>query len=222
MKLEEVNGHLFVKAFLRNTLDQPIRFEKMDLVLITEKNQPFARKTFDIFELIEVPAMSSVPWKFLFTEDDRLGVELPANDQWRIAFEMVEEPDNGHRLELEPIWEERLSEQDKKNLEATVMGLRELKKDELNFTGLNMKFIEPNKAAVTVLIRNGYEKALNIETLPLMVVDANEKTICEGAFKLEDFSVNPNTSKPWSFIFNEVHMKNANPDLSRWKVIVKQ
>ena len=64
-----------------------------------------------------------------------------------------------------------------------------------------------------VLIKN-----IQIQQLPLTVEDATGEIIAQGGFKLEDFEVKANTSKPWTFIFPKSLVTKEQPDLSTWKV----
>ena len=53
----------------------------------------------------------------------------------------------------------------------------------------------------TLLIRNGSEKNMKLEQLPLIVEDASGEVIAKGGFQFDNLEVKANTSKPWTFIF---------------------
>ncbi|URM33419.1 accessory Sec system S-layer assembly protein [Cytobacillus firmus] len=220
VKLEEYNDSLVVTAFLRNSLNKPVKFDKLDLLLLDRKNQPFAKKTFDMYELVEVPAMTSVPWKFFFENEARITDAVPSNDEWRIAFELKQEKKGPAkpRLELEDSWEKQLSPEKKKELEDMIRNLPHLSPGEVNFMGLEAKFTEERSLAVSVLIRNGSEKNISFEQLPLIVEDAQGDVISKGGFKLTDFEVKAGTCKPWTFIFPSDLILKETPDLSTWKI----
>lgn len=216
VKLSRFEEEVMIMAFIRNTLDKAVRFEVVDLLLLDENGKALAKKSFDLSEMGEIPAVSCMPWSFLFEEEDILA-EIPDND-WKIAFELKNQVSQEHSLDLAPTWKEQLSDAQRINLQQLVAGLPKLNQGEVNFMGIEATFKENDQFAVTVLIRNGSDKQIKIEKLPLVVEDANGDQVCQGGFSLDNFEVKSNTSKPWTFIFPGNLVKKKNPDLSRWKV----
>lgn len=221
-KLEAYDNDLFVTAFLRNTLEKPIKFETIDLLLLDENDQTIARQNFDMEDLGELPAMSCMPWSFLFSEDYIFAEELPQGDNWKIAFELKNGRKQEHSLDLAESWENQLSDEQKNHLEKLVSGLPKLNPGEVNFMGLEAKLNDDPSLAVTVLIRNGSDKNIKLEQIPLIVEDAAGEVVAQGGFRLEDFEVKANTSKPWTFIFPGQLVSKEQPDLSSWKVYPPQ
>ncbi|MGE7603933.1 accessory Sec system S-layer assembly protein [Peribacillus sp. NPDC097675] len=216
VKLTRVEDDVVILAFLRNTLERAVSFEVIDLLLLDDDGKVMARKTFDLSSMGEIPALSSVPWRFLFEEHDILDMAIP-DEGWKIAFELKNQKIE-HELDLAPLWKEQLPEAQQENLRKLVAGLPKLNEGEVNFMGLEAKFKDNEQLAVTVLIRNGSDKKIKIEKLPLVVEDGNGVQVCQGGFSLDDFEVKANTSKPWTFIFPGELVKMKNPDLSHWKV----
>ncbi len=70
IRLTRFEEDVIVDAFIRNTLEKAVRFEMVDLLLIDEKKQPLAKKTFDLSEMGEIPALSCMPWRFFFEDED--------------------------------------------------------------------------------------------------------------------------------------------------------
>lgn len=209
-----------IEAFIRNTLEQPMQFAMLDLVVLDEAGQTLAKKSFDMSEMGPIPAKSSMPWKFMFEKENLVVDEIP-NDGWNIAFELKQQPKE-HALDLAPSWDEELSAEQRAHLEKLVAGLPKLGETEVNFMGLEAKMNENDGLAVSILIRNGNSKSVNIEQLPLIVEDADGDRVCKGSFVLEDFEVKGNTSKPWTFIFPESLVQKKDPNLSKWKVYVPE
>ena len=174
------------------------------------------KKSFDLSEMGEIPALSCMPWRFWFEEDDLLEKDI-SDDGWKIAFELKSQATE-HALDLAPSWEEQLSKAQREHLEKVVADLPKLGKDEVNFMGLEAVLQEEGNLAVTVLIRNGSAKSIKIEQLPLIVEDADGDQVCQGGFSLNDFEVRANTTKPWTFIFPEKLVIKKTPNLSKWKV----
>jgi SLAP domain-containing protein len=86
IKLTRVEDDVIIVAFLRNSIDKAIRFDIVDLLLVDGDGKLLAKKTFDLTELGEIPALSSMPWRFLFEEGDILAESIP-DEGWKIAFE---------------------------------------------------------------------------------------------------------------------------------------
>ncbi|QOY37095.1 accessory Sec system S-layer assembly protein [Anaerobacillus isosaccharinicus] len=204
-----------VSAFIRNSLDKAIKLEETTLVLLDSQGQVLGRKAFNLSEVGEIPAKSSRPWHFLFTSKDLFSQDEPA-EGWKLAFQL-KPSSRKHELELADSWKNSLAEDDKKKLEEMVNNLTPPKEGEVNFLGLQAKRAETGDLHVTMLIRNGSEKDINLEQLPLIIEDANGDVVAKGGFKLEEFKVKANTSKPWTFIFPSTLVLKEDMDLSRWK-----
>ncbi|MFE4705083.1 SLAP domain-containing protein [Peribacillus simplex] len=86
IKLTRVEDDVIIVAFLRNSIKKTVRFDIVDLLLVDGEGKFLAKKTFDLTELGEIPALSSMPWRFLFEEGDMLAESIP-DEGWKIAFE---------------------------------------------------------------------------------------------------------------------------------------
>ncbi|MCZ0757091.1 SLAP domain-containing protein, partial [Anoxybacillus sp. J5B_2022] len=89
---------------------------------------------------------------------------------------------------------------------------------EINFMGLEAKLNEKRDLIITLLIRNGSDKHIQLEQIPLVVEDASGDIVCKGVFQLEHLEVRANTSKPWTFIFPSNLLLKEAIDLTKWKV----
>lgn len=217
--VEPGTDNWLVKAFFRSSLDHTIQMENAELLLLNDKEEVVATQSFDLSELGEIPGRSARPWVFVFDKANTT-IEEPPAENWTLAFNV--QSMLSHRLDLAPSWEEGLSLEQKEALEKVVADLPELKSTEVNFVGFQAQVQEDGSIPVSVFIRNGHTKEMNVEQLPLELIDANEDVVASGSFKLEDFSVKPNTTKPWTFIFPKDLVQKENPDFSRWVVRVKQ
>lgn len=213
VELRQVHAGLEATAFVRNSLAKGIKFEKVNLLLLDATKEVIARHEFDLSEMGEIPGTSSRPWSFLFPsssiEKDQFNTE-----DWTIAFELKK----NHALDLHDSWEKSIAAEDKEQLEKLVQSMTPPKQGEVNFMGLSAKLADTGELHVSVLIRNGHDKNINIQQLPLQLEDADGEVIAKGGFKLEDFEVKANTSKPWTFIFPASLVMKNNPNLSKWRV----
>ncbi|MDF0726055.1 accessory Sec system S-layer assembly protein [Cytobacillus sp. S13-E01] len=214
VEVNKDNDNLVVTAFIRNSLAKPIKMESTTLLLIGTNNEKLAKKEFDLSVLGEIPAKSNRPWHFVF-EKTSLFINNFPDKGWKLAFELKSK--TTHELDLEESWEKSLAEEEKLKLKEMVEKLEPPKSGEINFLGLQIKQVDNNDLHVTVLIRNGNDKGIKLEQIPLQIEDANGEIIAKGGFKLDNFQVNPNTSKPWTFIFPSTLVTKENPDLSKWQ-----
>src|SRR5690606_28743043 len=123
--------------------------------------------------------------------------EEPPAENWKLAFNVQSMVP--HKLELEQAWEDGLTAEQKEALEKVVENMPKLKPREVNFAGFQVKKQEDGGIAASIFIRNGHSKQINIEKLPLELVDATGEIVARGSFDLAPLSVKANTSKPWTF-----------------------
>ncbi|WP_108668986.1 accessory Sec system S-layer assembly protein [Peribacillus acanthi] len=212
IELRQEGESLVVVAFVRNSLDKGIKFNDVQLLLMDAEKKPIARHTFDMSVLGEIPGRSSRPWMFTFPAASVMQKEFSSKD-WTLAFELKQK----HRLDLHESWEEQLSSEDKEKLNKLVDSLEAPKEGEVNFMGVQAKLSDNGDLHATILIRNGSTKNIQLQQVPLKVIDATDEVVAQGGFQLE-LEVKANTSKPWTFIFPS-SMITATPDLSKWKVV---
>ena len=213
---EQPNG-IAVSAFVRNTVNRDITLGDVPLLLLNEKNELKARNTFKLKELGSLPADSSRPWTFLFPSASLNNQVELGKENWSIAFDLTS---HKHRLELDEKWEKTLPEEQKENLKKIVEKLGDPAKNELNFTGLSATTLENGNLTISLLIRNGYDRNVNIEKLPLQLIDATGDLVAEGQFNIGNFEVKANTTKPWTFVFPASLIQKENPNFSKWSVRV--
>lgn len=217
--VEPANGSWLVKAFFRSSLDQQISVGSVELLLLDEEGKTVASDEFDLNELGDIPPRSARPWVFVFTKENIFADEPPA-ENWKLAFNVQSMVP--HKLELEPTWEEGLAAEQKEALAKVVEGLPKLKPREVNISGFQVKTQEDGSIAASVFIRNGHSKQINIEKLPLELIDATGDLVARGSFELAPLSVKANTSKPWTFIYPKEMVQKEEPDFSRWTIRVPQ
>lgn len=217
LRVEEQNIH--AQLFFRQSLEKEVQLSSAELLLMNGEGQIQAAQTFDLSEVGQLPAESARPWIVTFTQDSlRVPVEQIKPTDWTVAFKLS----SPHRLELSDEWETSLADEQKERLHQLVSGLTPPKANEVNLMGLEAKQDDEGKLIVSILIRNGQEKNIEISQLPLTVIDATNQEIARGGFTLPPLVVKANTSKPWTFIFPKEMVSNQNPDLSVWKVQTNQ
>ena len=217
--VEPANGSWLVKSFFRSSLEQAITVGSVELMLLDDEGKTIASQEFDLNELGEIPARSARPWVFVFTKENIFAEEPPA-ENWKLAFNVQSMVP--HKLELEQAWEDGLTTEQKDALAKAVEGMPKLKPREVNFAGFQVKTQDDGSIAASIFIRNGHSKQINIEKLPLELIDATGEMVAKGSFDLAPLSVKANTSKPWTFIYPKEMVQKEEPDFSRWTIRVPQ
>ncbi|RYI28849.1 accessory Sec system S-layer assembly protein [Bacillus infantis] len=212
-------GALVVTAFLRNSLSKTFNLKETALIVLNEKGDRVAKKKFDLSELGQLEPGTSMPWQFVFDYNSVNQDLLPlAETDWKIAFEIKPK----HKLDLHESWEEKLPETEKAKLRELVDSkIPAPKEGEVNFMGLQAN-LNSDKLSVTLLLRNGSDKNVTFQQIPLIVEDAAGDVVATGGFKLEEFEVKAHTTKPWTFIFPKEMIQKEQPDMSKWKAYAKQ
>lgn len=218
LQRDEGTGRVTVNALVRSSLDRPIQLEEMTLVLLGTDKELLAKKKFDLSKLGELPPASSRPWNFVFEASSVKVDELPESG-WTLAFQLKP----AHQLDLEESWENALPEDEKQKLKELVeKQLTPPGEGEVNFMGLQIQRSSEEHLHVSVLIRNGSEKDVTFQQIPLIVEDASGEVIATGGFQMNEFTVKAYTTKPWTFIFPKELIQKEAMDLSTWKVYPKQ
>lgn len=214
------SGKWLVRAFFRSSLPEAIELGEIELFIMDKNDELVASKKFDFKALGTIPGESARPWVFEF-EKSTIKVDEVPEDGWKIAFNLVSL--RGHQLELDESWEKQLPAAQKEELAKIVKTLPALGETEVNFTGLQAKLAENGNLNVSIFIRNGHNKAINLEQLPLEIIDATGKQVAKGSFKMDPIlTVQPNSTKPWTFIFPADLVEADEADLSRWTARVTQ
>jgi accessory Sec system S-layer assembly protein len=221
VNLYEYEEGFVITAFLRSSLSQTVGFEVVDLVIVDANDKPLARKSFEMDLFGKLPPNTCRPWRFLFENKYMLEEEIPRNN-WKVVFELKKKNTPPQKLDLDAGWKKRLSAEQKAYLEKIVKNLKPLREGEVNFMGLEAKMVSGKGLAVTLLIRNGSNRSLTIEKLPLAVEDASRDVVAQAGFKIRELEVKPFTCKPWTFVFPESSIKKTNMDLSKWRAYVPQ
>ncbi|MFP3917231.1 accessory Sec system S-layer assembly protein [Lysinibacillus telephonicus] len=214
------NGAWYVKAFFRSSIPNNIELGEIGLIIVDKDGKRLASKEFDFKELGTLPPESARPWVFKFEKEYLETKEMP-EDGWTIAFNLIAL--RGHQLELDESWKKQLPQNKQELLAKIVKDLPKLGRKEVNFTGLQARVRDDNSLMVSIFIRNGNDQAINLEQLPLEIIDANGKLVAKGSFKMNPaLTVQGNSTKPWTFIFPAKTVNAEGADLSRWTAKVVQ
>ncbi|CAM4041643.1 accessory Sec system S-layer assembly protein [Bacillus luti] len=207
----------YITTFIRSSVKHPIQFETFTLSLLNKDGETCARQAFDLSLLEEIPSNVNMPWTFVFEENSITEATL-STENWQLVFELKEK----HSLDLDPIWQERLSESAIMKLQEIVANLTPPEEGEINLLGLNAAVEETGDLNATILIRNGYNQNITLEQLPLHIADCSGAVVAEETFTLKDFQIKANSTKPWTFTFPAASVSKETIDLSKWTAFIPQ
>lgn len=139
-----------------------------------------------------------------------------------IPFHMIEQIlESGNymsQLQFHPVWKDKLTLKQKEELltffeeQAPITG----KFDAVLVRG---KYKKNEGAVATVLLRNGYEKLLEIKQAIVEITDSANHLVAAEKFEL-DLSLKGDSALPWSFVFSRESVKKADVDSANWKIHV--
>ena len=96
--------------------------------------------------------------------------------------------------------------------------LPDLKEGEVSFSKFSIGINEEGYLLVTIVVRNGCNKGINIEELPMTIKDEQGNFVASEVFKLEDLKVSPMKAKVCNFAFPLQIKEKAVISLDSWKI----
>ncbi|QGG47460.1 SLAP domain-containing protein [Heliorestis convoluta] len=207
-----------VSATFKNNLKQPVIFEEIPLLLVDKKGKILAKQAFNLSEMGRIAPGEKKKWDLAFDRKNVL-VDQIKQDNWAILFDMEDMTTGQKDFELEGLPEGYPPEQEEK-LKAILKKMPIVKPGEVSFTPLHAT-VNKGQLLVAVMIRNGGEKTLKIDALPLLLLDAQGEEAAKAQFQLENFLVSPGKARLWTFVFPEEMVQKKNPDLSSWSLQIK-
>ena len=215
----KMSGKYEVGLFIRNGLNRPVRLDKIPLVITNSENEVLAREVFDLQELGEIPPCSCRPWEIFFNTES-VFVETIPYDNWKIAFDLQPRQSEPVRVTFENL-PEQLTDAQRVSLHQYLEKLPPLKLGELNVMSFEAQLQEGNNLAATVIIRNGGQRSVKLERLPLALKDARQRDVAFGVFNLKNLVIQPYSARLWTFVFPTETLLAEDIDLSYWSVYLK-
>jgi accessory Sec system S-layer assembly protein len=217
IEIKEVFEEWHVVAFIRNGLAKSIQFEDLPLVLVGPNGETIGKKEFPLGEVGEIPPASSRPWVFVFHPQELNVTDIPEKG-WRLTFETKPK----HQLDLDESWENNISAENKEGLTRLLYSMGPPNPGQINIVGINAEQLENGDIHVTVLIGNGHQQDIELESIILYLEDATGEVVAKGGFKLNPLTVKADTSKPWTFIYPKGILLKDSVDFTTWKVYPAQ
>ena len=202
-----------VTAFVNSTVEKKITLKPANILLIDKNAKVISQKKTDFTDLNPLMPNSSQLYTFKFPNNNVQTLNLEQAQNWSLAFES----NLKHRVDYSDLDESKISQSTKDHLNQIIEKMP-LDDNELSFLGFSAKTDDKHNLHVHLLVRNGTEDNLDIKQLPLKFYDASEELVAKGTFKINNFTVLANTSKPLSIVFPAKVIVKDQLDLSSWSI----
>lgn len=197
LNVESIGHDLSIVALFRNTLPSSFEINELPVLLLDANNVPIARKVLGRSELPSFEAWTSKPVYLDFFLDEMFG-EVESYDSLRLVFQM--NPIDPLQP-VSPEEEAKFSKSAWQQLMRTNISTPPVGENEFNLMLVSVEKEETNVTA-TILLRNGYDRHLNVEKLPLELV-SGEDVVGFTVIRLEE-PVHGKHAYPVSVTFEEI------------------
>jgi SLAP domain-containing protein len=205
-----------VKVYIRNGLAKSVNFGNIPLLVSNSKNETLAYQVFNLSSLGNIPAHCARPVKLYFEKENVNVDKIDIND-WNIAFDTKVKVSGKIKPGYENLPEE-IAEKDKSIYDDFLSELPELKEGEFTISTFSIGLQKDGSILITVVMRNGNDKPINIQKLPITLKDARGITIKSEIFELKDFTVKPFKAKICNLVMPTTLRLEKEAALKNWSV----
>ncbi len=163
-----------------------------------------------------IPSYCARPWTLYFDKENVFVNKIPVND-WKLVFDNSLKALRNLTVDIENL-PEGIDAESKKVYTDFLEGLPALKEGEVSFSKFSIGINEHGYLLVTIVIRNGCNKGINIEKLPMTIKDQEGNFVASEVFKLEDLKVSPMKAKVCNFAFPLQIKEKAVIPLDSWQI----
>ncbi|WP_163195311.1 SLAP domain-containing protein [Clostridium thermarum] len=204
-----------VEFYIRNNSRKTVNFEIIPLVLI-KNDIVVTGQLVDLKEIGDVPPKSAVPCSVVFTTGKDL-VEDLTNIKIGFSLGNQYEMSNTRTVDIENI-PKNLKYKYRKSIESFASSLNRLRKNTVDFNAYNVSYDGNENLNVTVLVRNGYDSEIEIQSLPINVFNKDDILVYHGVFNSSDMKVKANSAKLFIIEVNSELLPIKDADFSKFRV----
>ncbi|MBU3190638.1 SLAP domain-containing protein [Clostridium bowmanii] len=215
----DMGDKIEVSAYLRNGLSNQINFDKVPLVIVNKNGDILAKQTMHMQEFGILPSYSARAHKFYFDKENVFVDTIPMDD-WKIQFENSVSAINTVKIEFEDM-PESMDHDLKNNFIKFLDMLPYIKAGDVNVDVFKTEKRMDNSISIVVLIRNGCDKVINLEKLPILIEDLQGEIVAKGIFETQNVNVNPHKAKIYELVITEDYIDNKDYDINSCKVHFK-
>lgn len=215
----DMGDKIEVSVYLRNGLSKQINFDKVPLVIVNKNGDVLAKQIMDMGDFGILPPFSARPYKVYFDKANLL-VDTISNDDFKIQFEKSISAINTVKVELEDM-PENMDYELKSSFTKFLAKLPLIKAGDVNIEVFKTLRGMDNTISIVFMIRNGCDKNVKLERLPIIIKDEQGGVVATGVFDIDNVSVNPHKAKIYDFTITEEYIVNKDFDISSCKVYFK-
>ena len=216
----DMGDKIEVSVYLRNGLSKQINFDKVPLVIINQKGNILAKQMMEMKDFGLLPPFSARPYKIYFDKVNVFVDTIPMDD-WSIQFEKSISAINTVTVELEEM-PENMDRDSKDKITKFLNKLPLIKAEDINIEVFETEKYMDNSISIVVLIRNGCDKIIKLEKLPMVIEDSQGEIVAKGIFDTKNVTVNPHKARIYEFIITEDYIVNKDYDINNCKVFFKE
>lgn len=207
---------LEVKAYIRNGYSKEISLDNIPLVIYNSKNEMLAYQIFNLKRLGAIPPKGARPVKVYF-EKKNVYVENIPMDDWIIGFDTDIKASQRVKVDYEKL-PRNIEVEDKLVFDNFLKGLPDINQGEFIISTFSIGIQKDGTIIVAVVMRNGNNKAIGLNEIPISLIDANGNVVKSNLFKLENFEVGPLKARIFNFAFPTNLKLEKDVALDDWKV----
>ncbi|MGH4139553.1 SLAP domain-containing protein [Clostridium sp.] len=215
----DMGDKIEVSVYFRNGLTNQINFDKVPLVIVNNNGDILAKQTMYMQEFGILPSLSARPYKIYFDKANVFVDTIPMDD-WKIQFENTVSAINTVKIEFEDM-PENMDHDLKNSFVKFLNKLPYIKAGDVNVEVFKIEKRMDNSISIVVLIRNGCDKVINLEKLPILVEDLQGETVAKGIFETQNVNVNAHKAKIYQLVITEDYIVNKDYDINNCKVHFK-
>lgn len=208
-----------VKIYIRNGLSKNVSLEYVPFVITNSKGETLAYQIFNLESLGELPPHSARPVKLYF-EKKNVRVENIPMDDWKVGFDTRIDVKRRVRVEYENLPRD-IEVEEKIVFDKFLKELPELNEGEFSVSTFSVGVQRNGNILVTLVMRNGTNKPIKLDKIPMTVKDANGTVVKSNLFELTDFEVSPLRARVCNFAFPTGLTLEQDVALENWSVEFK-
>lgn len=205
------------KIYIVNGLSKTINLDKVPLCIVNSKGEQLGYEIFDLNEMGDIPPHSARPWKIYFDKKNVTVNEIPQDD-WKIVFDNRIKAVSYANIELEAI-PKNLDAKEIATFKEFMTTLPKLEQGEVSISVFTMTQYQNDDLLITLIARNGVNKGIKLEKLPITIETSDGRIVVKGAFELENFEISASKARIISLIFKKELLLEEEFDLSSCKVM---
>lgn len=207
-----------VKFFITNGLNQELNFERVPFKIINSTGEEIAYQVFSLKEMGNIPPYSARPGKVYFNKGNVFVDEIH-HDDWKLVFDAnIKAVTYAEGIEFEKFPEE-MTDKDKNAFNEFLRNIPKIEKGQFSANVFTMFQYKDGDILITLVFRNGADKEVGIEKLPLTLKDENGEIVFSASYTLEDFKVSPEKARILSVVVKKDILLKEEVDLTKSKLL---